>query len=252
MSAESSPGRSLRIRVIATLLGSGWVLSTLTGVTPAGAQSGALRAGDVQIVTTTDTSRQIAEGGSSTVFTLKLPDGAVCPGDSANDGYRIQSFLVPAADDPGAIVYRSIGPSGAGQIALYGVDTNQFVQALTQKNDAPGQPGVVPPLPPLTFGVYAPTDLEPGPHRMGVACSLINETTRYWDTEVEITRDAADEPAQVHWVVTDAATSSSGSTSGTTTFVVLAAVVVMVLGGGAYLLSRRLRPATGTPTKEPR
>ena len=34
---------------------------------------------------------------SDTTFTLRLPAGAACTGDSANDGYRVQSYMVRAS-----------------------------------------------------------------------------------------------------------------------------------------------------------
>jgi hypothetical protein len=204
------------------------------------AQGTAERSGDAVVVSADDSAHEVAGGGSQTEFSLKLPDGAVCPGDSANDNYRLQSFLIPAGADPGAIVWRSIGPDGPDQIALYGTDTNQFVQALTEMNPGPGQPGIIPAIPPLSFGTYAPTDLLPGAHRMGIACTLYNTTTNYWDVDVDLARDSSDQPAEIHWTITGSAAGSSSASSSTIPLVAGGFVVVAV-GAGAYLFSRRRR-----------
>jgi hypothetical protein len=227
------------------------VVGATAGV--AGAQSAAQRSGDVVIVAAGDHGKALAGGGSTPDFSLRLPDGAVCPGDSANDNYRVQSFLIPANDDPGAIVWRSIGPSGPGQIALYGTDTNQYVQVLTEMNPGPGQPGIVADVPALSFGVYAPTDVAPGSYRLGLACTLFNTTTNYWDTTVTIERDTSDEPAQIHWTATGATASSSSSSSSPLTLVVVGGLAVLAIGGAAYLFSRRRRiDPVPSPTKETR
>src|SRR5262245_29250980 len=47
-------------------------------------------AGAVSVVAADDPSRVLTEGGSADAFTLRLPEDAVCPGDSANDDWRVQ------------------------------------------------------------------------------------------------------------------------------------------------------------------
>ena len=148
-------------------------------------------------------------------------------------------------------MWRSIGPAGDSQIALYNVDTNQYVQALTEINTAPGQPGIIPDPPQLSFATYAATDLQPGPHRMGIACTLYNTTTNYWDITVELTRDSSDQPAQIHWTATGSSAASAASSSSSSPWRGIAVVVVIVLAVIAIALIV-LRRRTPTPTKESR
>jgi len=54
-------------------------------------------------------------GNSSTSFTLRLPSGAACGGDSAHDGYRVQSYIVPSGIDPSTLTFNSSGPVPAGR-----------------------------------------------------------------------------------------------------------------------------------------
>ena len=200
------------------------------------------RAGDAVVVAATDHSKELSGGDSSTEFSLRLPDGASCPGDSANDDYRIDSFLVPAADDPGSLTYSSIGPAGPGQIALYRTDTNQFVSALTQMNDRPDQPGLIPEVPALTFSVYGPGDVAAGSDRLGISCTLGPETIRYWDVPIELTVDPSSSSTPIRWTVTNPPASSSNGT-GPAMWLGLVALGACVVGA-TFFLRRRSAPAT--------
>jgi len=215
------------------------------------AQSAATRSGDAEVVSAGDHSNAVATGNSKTDYSLALPDGAACPGDSANDNYRVQSFLIPSRIDPGALTWSSIGPSGPGQIALYGTDTNQFVNSLTNRNPGPGQPGVIPTLGPLTFGVYDTSDISPGPYLMGIACTLFNTTTNYWDVAVDLTRDTTDEPAQIRWTVSGAPTAASHSSSDHKDLLIGGLLVALLAVGVAALILRR-RTQPGLTSKESR
>jgi hypothetical protein len=56
-------------------------------------------AGTAEVVTpqdgTSSAGKTLANGSGKTRFSLKLPAGAACSGDSTNGGYRVQSFMVP-------------------------------------------------------------------------------------------------------------------------------------------------------------
>ncbi len=216
------------------------------GATVAAAATSAPREGAVVVVDPGNRSTPVTGGNSETTFALALPDGAACPGDSANDGYRIQSFLVPVVDDPGQLTYRSVAPEGENRISLYTVDTNPFVQQLTQMNGEPGRPGLIDTVPDMTFGIYAPTDLRPGPHRMGIACTLGKETVSYWDVEVELTRDTTDQPAQIRWAVagSDASTADSGSNGPSGLLLAVIALVGLAVVVFAFTRLRRPEPSS--------
>ncbi len=155
------------------------------------------------VVVTDPNGRPISGGSSSTLYSLDLPDGAACPGDSAAQNWYVQGFLIPSGDDPGAIEYGVIGPEGS-QFPLFAFDTKPYAHQLTQVSATVGGPGIIPTLPALTFGVFAPGDIAPGTYRIGVACTFFRQTARYWDAEIVIESDPADQPAGLRFTVSDA------------------------------------------------
>lgn len=201
--------------------------------------------------------RPLAEGASATLFSLDLPDGAACPGDSASEDWRVQGFMIPVDDDPGAIQYGVIGPEG-DQFPLFAFDSRPFAHQLTQVAAQPGDPGVIPALPALTFGVFTPGDVPPGTYRIGVACTFFRQTVDYWDTEIVIELDPSDELAGFRWRVPgapDGAIDATDTGGGVSRWLLLAGV----LAGAAALLalagvvSGRRRPASTetTPHSQP-
>ena len=54
-------------------------------------------------------------GGSATQFSVDLPKDSMCPGDSENDNWRLQTFIIPGDVDPGTLTYSVIGPTGPKQ-----------------------------------------------------------------------------------------------------------------------------------------
>lgn len=158
-----------------------------------------VRSGDAVIVDSNDGSHELSHGQSSTQFSLRLPATATCPGDSANDQWRFQTFMVPAANDPATLHYGVAGPDGPGQFPLFQVNTAQLVDNLTNQNTQPGQPGVIPAIPPLSFAAFPPGVLPSGTYRIGIACTLSRKTANYWDTEVVITASPNDKPSQFVW-----------------------------------------------------
>ncbi len=217
------------------------------------------RAGDVVVV---DESGAVATaGGSATAFGLRLPSGASCPGDSADDDYRVEAFLVPEGTDVGSVVYGELAPQVEGGSSLWDTNTNVFDGELT--SDAPpGEPGLIVNLPNFSFAVLYPGELAAGDYRIGIACSLFNETQRYWDTSFVVTADPADQPAAFRWTAEPApdadrilASSSSpatpsGSSGIGTTGVLLVLLVLLVLAAGVSYLWLRLRTHRPSAPKE--
>jgi hypothetical protein len=227
--------------LVAAIVGSG----TLTWPVPS-AWAQAQAAGEVVVVEADNLAKELTGGGSATVFTLRLPDGASCPGDSANDQYRVQSFIVPSADDPGIFTYGSIKPDGEGRWALYGVDTRPFVHALTERNDGAGLPGRIGGLPPLSFAVFPPGELPEGAYRIGVACTRFRKTERYWDTELMLLTGPDDEPGQLRWHLASVDPSSGDGSSGATGLALVAAAAALV----AFLARRSTRRRAPLVSKE--
>jgi hypothetical protein len=157
--------------------------------------------------------KQISDGKGSTSFSF-LPQGkSECQGDSAEGNYRIQSFIVPQTVDPKSLTFESTKPAGEGNWALYDVNTRPYVQDLTSVAVAPGKPGRIDSIPQLSFAVFPPGTLAPGLYKMGIACSLMNDATRIWETTIEITEDLNDSPANIRWTVIGGVTAEGGSTN---------------------------------------
>ena len=157
--------------------------------------------------------KQISDGKGSTSFSFILQGKSECQGDSAEGNYRIQSFIVPQTVDPKSLTFESTKPAGVGNWALYDVNTRPYVQDLTSVAVAPGKPGRIDSIPQLSFAVFPPGTLAPGLYKMGIACSLMNDATRIWETTIEITEDLNDSPANIRWTVIGGVTAEGGSTN---------------------------------------
>ena len=162
-----------------------------------------VRAGDLVLVDATNPNHELTNGGSATRFTLRLPADATCPGDSENDQWRVQSFLVPATDDPGALHYGEIGPDGDGRWAMYSEDTHAFVHILTLANSQAGQPGRIDTMPTFSFVLFPPGTLPDGRYRVGIACTWFRTTAKYWDTVLVLTTSPTDTPGNLVWRVAE-------------------------------------------------
>jgi hypothetical protein len=209
---------------------------------PAAATDG----GDVVVVQSNAVGRELEEGGSATPYSLRLPDGASCPGDTRNDEWAFQSFMVPSDVDLSTLEFSVAGPTGPRQYALYEESTQPLTDQILVPNEQPGLPGRIPAIPPLTFSIFPPGEVE-GTYRIGIACTYLREPSIYWDTTIVVEADAADEPGGFTWRTdgTSAPTSSGDSSS--------FPLVAVVVGVGALVIAvlairRRTRPSA--PNKE--
>lgn len=204
--------------------------SALLGVHPSTA-SALSSAGPAEVV---DANGQVLTSGTSeTQFTLRLPEGAECQGDSQDGGYRVQSFFVPPTFDPGSLTYGFDAPDGEGNQPLWDIFTNPYMQGLTGVAREKGGPGAIANTPMFSFAVYAPRlDLIPsGRYRVGLACTLDKKTTRYWSTEMRVMTEAN----AIAWrVVTPAAGAKKSGD-----FPLLVLLVPAALLGGVVVWRRR-------------
>lgn len=214
-------------------------------------------AGAVAFVDASNPTSVLSEGDNTTVFNLRIPDGATCPGDSANDNWRVQSFILPATDDPGATTYDVIRPNGGGpRHAVYSVDTRPYVHVLTEQNPGPGLPGRILATPPLTFAVFPPGTLPDGNYRVGLACTLFRETAVYWDAELVVSSDPQVDPGGMRWQlatasVGDASTSAvADAAPGTSATWIVVGLGVLAAAGAALILRRRHTTSPRTLAKE--
>ncbi len=199
-----------------------------TGMSFSGVPSAAASTPGVAGVVNPSTGAALTGGGSATPFRFSLPVGSACAGDSANAGYRLQSYLVPASVDLTTLRFDSSGPvpkGGQFRAPMYDTTTTPYVDQLTANAVPAGGPGpVVQPLPSFNFGVYDPTGfpLTAGSYNVGIACTLgasgsPSQLDRYWNATMTIVADAADTgPAKVRFSVGSAAAEPSTTTSTTT------------------------------------
>ncbi len=206
-----------------------------------------VRSGPVVVTNSIIRTETLTHGNGATEFSLRLPDGAVCPGDSANDQWRLQSFMIPAADDPTTIRYGSIGPEPqtVGRSSLFMLDTRPFVHQLTRRNTGKGEPGVISVLPGFSLAVQASEAIPTGEYRIGIACTNFGKTAVYWDTEIAVTVSPDGKAAGLEWrlasVSPDVIASETASRNWVTPVVFggLAALLIAML-----LWKRRSRQAT--------
>ena len=236
----AAPGSGARPRpaalVVVVLVGVALgIASVVMTAGPASARGD--RAGDVVIA---DRSGEpISSGATDTVFGLTLPSGAACQGDSASGNYRVSTFLVPQTDDPGSLEYGELRPFGDGRWSIWKESTDPGLNMATSVSEA-GEPGLLTGLPAFTFDVgLFPGEIASGAYRLGLACTLGGQTTRYWDTSVVIAEGDADRP--ISWSASDAAVAPSSSRSTSVPAAAVGVVVVVVVVVVVFVATRRRR-----------
>jgi len=217
--------------------------STAAVVTP-------VRSGEVTVVDADSRQRALERGGSATEFSVEAPSGAMCPGDSMHDNWRVQTFIVPAAVDPGMIPYGADWPRlDEHMYSLYDTITQPVIDVLTVPNETAGSPGLIDALAPMSFAVFPVGELVPGNYRIGIACTLLYETANYWDTEIVISADASDSPGEMTWRLAGAPVTTPDPEDGRSIvpWLVLAGAAIAV---GSFWLNRRLSHTTPPRSKE--
>jgi hypothetical protein len=172
-------------------------------------------------------------GGSSSPFTITLPNAAACSGDSASGGYKVQSYMVPQGVDPGTLAYGNAGPTPTATGAnfrkpLYAASGGTaFANRFTDVNT-----GVITGIPSFSFAQFQPDGaalIPPGTYNVGIACTLgtgaAQVLDKYWNATLEIVADGAD-PNGIAWTIpvgggttttVDGTTTTTGGSTTTTT-----------------------------------
>ena len=210
------------------------VSAVILGVLTTPVDAADRRAGSVVVTRVDDPGTTMESGRAEDRFRLKVPVRSSCPGDSLNDDYRVQSFIVPDTDDPGSLEYEALKPAGDGRWALHNTFGTRWVQQGTTNNSAPGSPGLIDESPVLTLDYFQSGQLPPGTYRVGLACTLGTSTTRYWDARLELSDDAAMSGAQ--WTVLDQVPYAAPSGTSWT----LPAFVAIVVFAALFAVSWRL------------
>lgn len=240
MTRRAAPVRC-GVAIVAVLLAS-------PNVAAAASPGPAVDLGNVTIVKADNPGSMLAGGRAGTEFRVVLPAGATCPGDSATDQWRLQTFMVPSAVDVGALEYGGIGPTGADQFALFTADAAQHSWAneiLPQNtSDVPATP--VPALPIFSFAAVSAVKVSEGSYRVGVACTLFGATAQYWDALIDVTGSALGNPSSFRWTVVGAPPPATGD--GPSAWMITALIVVGLLGAGVVVAA--LRRARTTSSKQ--
>jgi alpha-tubulin suppressor-like RCC1 family protein len=166
-------------RLLAALLGAAALLATALPATTASAALpvGGAPAGPATMIPATGT----------TSFRIQLPAGAACPGDSATNGYRWQTFLAATSVDVSQATYLGGTPSvpGGAQIDVLYTSGNPIVDQNTAVTT-----GAIVGLPnSFEFTVFPANYLTAGSYRLGVACTLNGAVEKYWAAGLTLTLD---------------------------------------------------------------
>ena len=165
----------------------------------------AIDAGSVIFTEPNNPGTPLSGGDQNTPFSLRLPADAECPGDSKSDQWRVESFIIPARDNPADMVFNSFDLEDDGQWPLLDVDSQKFLAEFMPENPAPGLPGQIQALPVFTFELYGRSELPAGRYIVGIACSFYRETGKFWSTPVSIAYDEDATNSNLTWQVTDPA-----------------------------------------------
>jgi len=214
----------------------GSVITTAALVVAAGASfvggqradAAATNGGAVQVLFppgTATAGQAMSSGGSATAFALNPPSGAACTGDTATGGYRVQTYIVPAAVDPASLTFGTSpgGPLPAGtgpglRQPLFSSGT-PFVNKATAVNT-----GLLTGLAPFSFGVFGASGaavVPPGTYNLGFACTLgaasATQLDKYWNVQLTVAADATDSPGGFTWTVVGGGTTTTTTTAASTT-----------------------------------
>ena len=197
--------------------------------------------GSVTITAPQDASNPMTSGDSNSVFQLVLPEGASCPGDSFYEDWRVQSFIIAAADDPGTLRYGIISPDGEGRRSLYTAKTQPFVHVPLGRSDGAGEPGLIVQPEPMTFAGYPAGQFPPGNYRIGLACTEFRETAVFWDAEIALTEASNMQPGDFVWSLVEdslAGSPAQSNSGGSASWFPLIVGLFVVVGGVAVLRRR--------------
>ncbi|HVV38284.1 MAG TPA: hypothetical protein VHC63_16875 [Acidimicrobiales bacterium] len=192
-------------------------------------RAAAATGGTAEIVTegngTPGSRATLDAGNAGTNFSLKLPDGAACSGDSQSGEYRVQSFMVPASVDPATLTFDGGGPipNGLGAALrqpLFQTNTAPFVNGATNVAAHPGGPGVIIDIPAFNLAVLPPAQVPAGDYLVGIACTKgeagPKQLDRYWSATLHLGA-AATAGAPLSWTAAGSAGAAKSSAGTATT-----------------------------------
>lgn len=176
--------------------------------------------GAVQLLTPSTAAspnQPVTSGGSSTVFVMTPPSGASCPGGATGTpSYRWQTYMVADAIDVANLAFAS-GPVAVGASFVSPLYETPSGDPITNQNPAASPLGLIPGVPPISFGAFAPGAVPAGDYKIGVACSQAGATVSFWSTRITVTTAAADTPAGFTWALATTPVTTTTAAATTTT-----------------------------------
>ncbi len=228
---------------------------SLAGVGGGQVQAAPVLAGNATISGTD--ARALASGLSDTPFLLDLPGSAGCTGDSATNGYRAQTFMVPASIDPATLTFDADGPTGPGTGAAFrqplfdSAGGSPVVQRTVAAVTGQVDDSVVFSLAALTAAgtVEARSVLPAGDYTLGYMCTVGAELDRFWTARLTIVHNDAEARAGISFTVAAPDTGTTTTTAPTSTVPgTSTTTVTTVAGGGGATSTTVARGATTTST----
>jgi hypothetical protein len=195
---RTSGPRRLKVGLAAVVV----FMATFAGLTAAGVSPAAASTLDgTATIANPGNDSALASGGSATQYTLTLPAGASCTGDTATDGYHVFSYLVREGTSPAAISFASGLPADYpdAPTGLFDSTGNYYGPANTAVST--GQivsiPGNLEFAPMLSRGLSLSkllyTGSTSGVWEAGIACAnSTGAVSDYWNTEVTFTSSGSD------------------------------------------------------------
>jgi hypothetical protein len=239
----STPRRSTRLRASLAAL-----VALTMGVGTAGlvaATAGTASASTLNGVATVESSSGTAltSGGSDTQFTLGLPSGAACDGDTATHGYHVYSYLIPLGTALSSVSFIQHPSSGFGLFDSTGTYYGPVNTAVTTgqivgiPNDFEWGPYVAAHPSVLSTLLYSAN--ESGAWEGGLVCANSSGAVAdNWNTEIDFTTSPGD-PNGFVW------TDTAGAP---TTFRILTKSIPSATRGTAYSFTLEATGGT-TPYK---
>lgn len=242
----STTFRQRRLRDLAgaaTLLSSAMLAVSIAGALAVDAE---LAAG---AAATPGMTVSVATGSSETPFSLTLlaPNNA-CPGDSATDGFRWQTYIVSSTVDAATLRYNASGPIAPAGATAYPLLTASDGTPQVNRLLATEPKGQIINTQVLSFAQFPATAFSTGTYKIGYACTLAGATERYWQAELTLTKDeAAGGPAQFTFVVA-AAPATTTTVVGATTTTATGATTTTVSGATTTTVRSTTTTAPTTST----
>jgi hypothetical protein len=214
------------------------------GVTIAPTTAGAAATAGTAAITKPNTLTALNSGGSGTLYGVQLPAGASCPGDSAHQGYRVDSYLVPKGVSPASVSFKTGLPSKWYGYIAYG----EYFGAV---NTAEGSGLIVGLAPEFTWTRLTTEELFPHGQKSstwegGIACSNNDGVvTDYWNSQIVFTASTSDPHGFTWRVVAQPSLAPSHSYKWLGIGLILLSILLATFA--VFLSQRRGKPSSSGP-----